>query len=963
MLVRSLNAQALLALASLGLLAGTADAQSRTDAQIRSDIEFARGLAQKFRFVDLAEELILDLESSRPSKEMAVSLGLAKCDIYAEGARREKDKVKRNELFDKALQSYVDFLDENEFADERQQAERNFIDLSSTYALFLERDLEELIGEEADAARTRMSEVLAAAVERTGDMLDAFGPLDELPTVEKEERWRLMLNMGQLRILQAKQAGDGTFLFAEADEVLEELAVEAGETSGWGLNAYLLVAKSKLAQQEYFDAGAYAEFVVELVVPTDPDVLADQGWNEIPQELKQARWAMVERATPDLIESYALAGDQNSAVNWGLSAYNKWREHGFELTPRGSLALLSMGNALVDAGGWVGGVLTQGNLQWFETEEAMKEAGFTNRRESRRAVDLALSVAQDINTDNKGTILQLYAQSLIKRVRDVPGIQLDPAILYEAAEGTYYEQNYPEAIEAMKGVIAALETEDEATKSEFMPKVLYFMGRAHGRSGRTLEAAMIHRDGIANWAGDVAFDPQNADRFYRAARDLRREASGDQLIEQLFLEAEKFKQDNPAEGENSDIDWAQAERAYGNKDYADARSKYQKVQPSSDSYEKARVKAALCLYKMSDLERAVAEFVEYVDVYTQDPSTTPATGAGQAARTVALAQSTYYIGKVAYDNQDYATAIQRLTKFDESFPTQDNYAVAALYMVTQSHLKSTPPAFDQARAVHGVMVDKFPDDRSTGRAAAQIFSRLSEQHEAQKDTADPADLAALERDMAEMINLSNGLSTTPAYPNLRSETTLWLGLEEWALAEAAARRTLQLYQEWQEDLDKFVAPVLGRALMRQKRVAEAFEVLDAIVPDPGAQQKGRPGAVEDWCKAVTGWIEGEGNQIAEIPGLGGKENFEKAMKHLQSLENLATSRHGKWTSCEWYAARFDLIYGYYKYGQADSALLAAAKRQMDTLKTDLSADLREVEENCGDETLRRRYLWLDGKLR
>ena len=962
MLDRSVIATPLLALAALVSLAPDAAAQKRSEAQIRADIEFARGLAQRFRYVDLAEELIAELESGRLSAPLAVKVGLAKCDIFAEGARREPDPIKRRALYDKALAAFEEFLDANEFADERPQAERSFVDLSNAYSQVLERDLAELVGEEAEAVRARMAEVLDAAVARTSDLLDSFAPTSELSALEKEEKWRLMLNMGQLRITQAKLSETGTFLFGEADSILEALAFEAGETSGWGLNAYLLTAKSKLAQGDYVDAAAYDEYVITLVIPEDQATRDFQGWDEIPQELKQARWEMVERAIPDLIEAYSREGDLPSAVQWGLKAYNMWKTFGFDLTPRGALAMLALGNALVDAGGWVGGQPARGNLQWFESEEDMKSAGFSNRRESRSAVDLALSLAQDINKDNKGNSLQLYAQALIKRVRDVPGVVLDPAILYEAAEGTYYEKNYPEAISALKSVMAALQNQDEATQREFMPKVLYFLGNSHSRLNRDLEAAMAYREGVTAWRGDPEYDIKNA-RAYHGSIGRARSASGnDELLTELWLQAEKIRQDVDKDG-NNDITWTQAERAWSNKDYAGAREKYKAVEKNSDNYEKAIAKAALCLYKMGDVERAQAEFAAYVDEYVLDPANTPTTDGARRARVAAKAQAVFYLGRIAYTKNDYAEAIRRLEGFEEAFPGQDNYTANALYMVVASYLNQSPPKFDEARAVHRIMMEKIPGEPRTGKAALQIYVRLKEAFDLAVEAEDVAKQDELRPDMAEMISLSNSLEATPAYNNLRAETNLWIELGQWEKVEAAARRTLETYPDEAEKLRKFVLPDLGLALLRQHRVEEAFEVLDTIVPDPDSAEKGQPGAVRNWCQAVCGWLEGQGSKIIEIPGVGGAENFKKATKHWQSLENLAASRHGKWT-CEWYSVKTERIYCYYRYGQLDSAHLATAKKQIEFIQSELTPSMQGITEECGgDDTLQQRLKWMEKKLR
>ena len=84
-------------------------------------------------------------------------------------------------------------------------------------------------------------------------------------------------------------------------------------------------------------------------------------------------------------------------------------------------------------------------------------------------------------------------------------------------------------------------------------------------------------------------------------------------------------------------------------------------------------------------------------------------------------------------------------------------------------------------------------------------------------------------------------------------------LGDAASAEEVLRATLAAFGDdpaRAEVLETFVRPELGRALLGQRRVAEAFAVLDPLVAKDPADAR-RPGAelARDWCRAVAGWVE------------------------------------------------------------------------------------------------------------
>ena len=944
----------------LGALALGSNLQAQRDeAQIKADIDFARGLAIRFQFVDLSEELIAGLEKERLSKELTEELGVAKCDVYYQGAKNEGNKDKRLELYDKAMGSYVEFLDKNPFSEFKSQAERSFIDLCNAYSSVMERNLEEALGEEAERLRTRIREVLDLGLARTGKALEDIG---NDPSPEEDiERKRLMLNRGQMLITLGKASEEGTFAFGQADKILEKLAGE-DESSGWGYNAFLLLTKSKIAQGQYYDATAFGEFVIEKMIPLkaeDRDLLE---WGTIPAEFKAKRWELVERGMADVLLSYMALGQVNQACKWALHYYNSWNRDGFALSPIGYLSLLEVGRTLVNSGGYVGGTITNADLQWFETEEAMKNAGFSGNRNSRTAVDLALKIAQLVNDDNKQNILKVYAQKLITEIRDLPGVVLAPDVLFEAAQGEYNARNFREAYDALKGVIKALDSQDEATRRTHMPSILNYLGRTLDRMERPLEAALAYREAVTTWIGDIDNDAANANGYYKSIGVVLSRTDKDAVINRMWLEAEK-KVVETGERDTDTIKFRQAERAYGEKNYEDARAKYLEITAGNDNHEKAIVKAALCLQKMKDDAGAIKEYKAYLEVFVPDPLNVLKTDAERTARNQAEAQATYYLGVLSNKAQDYPSVVAALTGYTKRFPGQTSYGPNALYLLLSAHLSLGQ--IPEAKAAHAILREKYGKEKVTGQGAQLIFQVLKAEQQAAVDAGDSGKAEDLKAQMAEAMHISNATTGKPNFQNLRTETTLWVELGDWEKGEAAARTTLQSFgndASLKKSLDSFVLPDLGHCLLQQKRTQEAFEFLDPLVPDPDDDADPRKisaAVTADWCRSVCGWIEGDAMNIVEVPGVGGVANIEKASKLWLRLEN-REAKDNKW-KCAWYELKFELLHCWYRWGLEDSVKMESCKSLIANLRQSVDVNFDGVRKECGDDVLQKRYLWLQSK--
>ena len=266
--------------------------------------------------------------------------------------------------------------------------------------------------------------------------------------------------------------------FGRSLSTLDQLADEAGKLSGFGLSAFLMMAKVESAQGNFGDARDFAEFVMGSVLPTTEE-REDSGFDLLSQDDKVQRWKLGELAGKPLIDACLGMGDNEAACTWSLHYFNYLKSEGFPLSDKGQSSLLSVAQALLESDGQVGGALTGGLLQWFATAEDMKAADSSYRgRNARSAVDLALSIAQDVNDSQKGvrSRVKVDAQKVISNIIQRPGVSVSPEILLQAAEGDYNSKDYPQAIASLKSILSELATRDDATQREFAPHTLLLPG-------------------------------------------------------------------------------------------------------------------------------------------------------------------------------------------------------------------------------------------------------------------------------------------------------------------------------------------------------------------------------------------------------------------------------------------------------------------------------------------------------
>lgn len=941
-----------------------------SDSEVRAEIAFARGLASSWSLVDLAQEVIAKLETSNLSGALAEEVNLLKCEVYFVAAR--SDAKNRETLLKNAIDSYSAFLSRATMSDEsKAAAEAGLVEASSAYARTMVMRLEDTIGDEADQLRQQIQDVLQSGAKKAGDLVQQYQaiPRDEITDAQRRKLYELLLARGEMLLEMAKTQEDGTANFARARSSFESLSDSAGEGTPWSLRAFIGIGDVYAAEGKPGEAAAFYEFAVNFSIPLDRAAWAEAvKVNQMTLEEKQARFLFVQLGTPGLVKSLLAQGDTQAALEWSLHLHNTWRREGLDLLqPYGYLALLEVARGLVDIGGVIGGNTSAGEAAWYATSEDAAAAGVP-KRSQRTALDFALSLAQTVSNDNKGTTLLVRAQQVIGEIISRPGVQVDPTVLFDAAQGDFNASEFDAAIPEFKRVLMSLESSDQATRAEMMPKVLWHLGRCYARLDRQVEAAVIYEHALDSWTGDAIWDEQNAVGFNSAMGAIKRQARDDALVTQLVQKSEQLLA-RFSESSANTVLFRGAEKLFDEKKYGEARAKY-KLVTAGNEVEKAMVALGLCDYREGKFDAAIAIFRDYLEKFVPDAKNATNDPQKLAKRKEARATATFYWGLSLYKkaeagNGDWNAVVQRLSDYPEQFPEQTSYGAVALYQTLMAYVNLQQQK--DVRAVLERMLQLFPDDRYTGEAAKASYEALEKRR---NEETDEAKRKVLLREMAENLQTLNRTSPKPSFINLRRESVHWVELAEWATAEEVLKRIRTVFgmdPTYAADMPKFVLPDLGVALMRQYKVQEAADV---IVPLMALETpKATRDTARNYVRVVSGWVElpdlggGKYGNPKEVPGVGevGKAKDAQGKENPRSFEAAAIivnqlASTDKWTT-EWFGYKFDQTYLFHQWSKLDSKQAEHAKSTIDYLAnpTNLGTQFRHEQM---PEDLRQLYVWL-----
>ncbi|MEZ5974869.1 MAG: hypothetical protein R3E96_08490 [Planctomycetota bacterium] len=956
--------------------------QGVSAAQIEADLDFARGLASQWGFTDLAESVLTGLEGQSLSQRQQDQLALVRGELYSQSARLERDNAKRNELYDRAIQEYKMFLSSRGQSTLREDAEASLVRTAYTYSRYLEQDLEDAVGDEAGAIKERMTAILTDAVSLTGAAIEGLKALG--PTTEEGEgrtqrqthqMFGLMLQRGEMLFQIAKHSTDPEYFYDAAMEALQELALEAGDGTPGAFYAFNTMGEIYLYRGEFEDAAIFFDAVLETTIPFDM-----AAWDKAKEELELAPpdvtlyFGFVEIAVDGSIQSYAGAGDDATAIARCMYFINVWKREGQTLTQNGQEAVLVAARTLLESNGFIGGDVNKGEAAWFASEEEMRSA-VRSRRDQTDTTSFATALATEVNDTTAFPYLRVRAQKLLAEIAEMPGIQVSPELQMQALQGEYKSDNLDAAVDKAHTLIAMLQGAEDTTRLEYLPKLYNILGNIYYKQGRTLEAAMAFREGVAKYSGgDLAMDSSSAKAFNNLAGRL---SEGNPALKSLVSEAEALVLKH-SEGDSGDaIVYKRGEKLMREGKYEEAIQVFSQISLDSDYGELALVQAGVCHVRNEDLAAGKAIFERFRGEILKNPQYDRESTVGKTNRVNAEAIAEFYLGYCLQNEGDCDGAVALLTGYHTRHSSQTSLARAALKLVMDCQLDKGD--VKAARATLETLEAYAPGHKVTSGAATKFYGTLQKKLDATKD---PEARLAVLREMAERLQSANA-GTDPAYGNLFREADHWYDLGEKENAERTLRRIISLYDgkgtDDQQKIDDFVKPRLAELLLAKKDVVGVSELLTPLIlreiaastDDKEAPKELRvsKSATITWAASLTGWLEGgmPGKPVIEVPGTGGDAAlFDHATKKLAVFVAQTNPTYG----CEWYAVKFQQIYAFYQWGKIDSSKSSVVGDLVRGLKTlQISgSDWEDVGLACeGSElesagAVRSYYRWIEGRM-
>lgn len=990
--------RALLGSTTAGLvLASTATAQSMSDAAVEAEIEFARGLASNWTFVDLAQGVLDRVENAGPSERMAEELALARCELFAVGARRLSDPKEINALLEEGINAYENFLAANEFASNREEAERGLVVMALVYGRSIDNALEEAVGDEAQALKDRKIEVLEGAIRRTEDLIESTEAAADgsISDAQQLAVWDLKLKKAEMyeEIAETSEGDGGGFFTTQAIDAYEDLSFDAGPDTEIGLRANIGAGRVYLNSGDPGTALAYFEGTINLVYPLDPATRELEGFGDKPAGELQLRFNYVQLGETGAQPAARTVGELDRAIDLALFMWNLYRSQGFELSADGHDALLECAQTFMEAGGYIGGDAASGEAKWFATEAEMKEE-FRRKRDQRSSVVFALDMVNQVSEATGRASTKIRAGQLLEQINTRPDIEISPDALFEAAQAKYVAQEYEAALEGYYAVLDRLPTLDPAERIGFMAKSYFGIGESLRRLDRNMEATFAYREALDK-ARDPEWDSRNANGMLRAVTAWGRAdaaAEGSPQFAALRNAAQQFVLDSTdPDADPSIILLRQAQELRRDEQWDAALAKYGEITDDMTAYDGAQVEMGQTLYAAKRYGDALKHFETYI-TWGSDDANAPETGAARDNRRNGLAAATYMRAVLhqALANKAYRTvaqaenptdaqrqkskaAYERLLAGIEEFPSEygdSRYVLDIQKMLADAYAKTEQPA--KAKEVLTAIVESSPDAPQAGDAAMDVYFAYSSARDGLGEDADASAKDAMTREMAEALELANRISS-PSYSRAYNEAKLWNELGDFEKAEAKMTAVVDRFGNGDnaEKVQNFVIPSLAEVLIAKGDRQAAKELLAPLVIGEDAPLN-TTSVTLTLAKAVFGEVTGSGTRVQQIPGAGGTDDEMSFL--LKRIDVFGKQAQNAQRGCDYHALKFDLIFGYWIWGQQNDGKKDSAKKLMGNYQNMVLLGDRQftsVDDACnsedtapetkalyGNDVLSSRFRWL-----
>lgn len=822
-----------IALAALALSAPVlAQSQSR---KLERDIAFVRALAEKLRFISLAqsevERLLAEHEKSDDFKAIA-QLGI---EISLIGAKLHPSREKKRSLFKDALERSAEFIKRYEGDPVARAARITLASAAVEYGRYLADEIEIARTEEPDKVKALEEE--AATVFRAGE--DACEKvLAELrPLKDSAPQARLQYHLTWLRkgILLREHGRavrkDREYLVDSARETLEDLILDVGEETALGLKGLLELAQCDDVMGNLEEAvRSYSDVIGAAYTALT------SGEIDLSGELRELIVVLMEEAYDRKADALFELGRTQEVLDLVKEYRKKLEELGVQVTK-------------VEDGKVIDGSEDPrfGHSLYITEARALAESG------KPELVAKALEQAKYYNRKHPNDVIGLKAKAVIKEILQAQARLVSGTLLLEVAKGDYQAKNYELAIGGIKKALAAMSRE-EVQKNGL--EAYYLMGHSFALLDRPLEAVMALQRGLRELgaASDKDIRARATDLLQRAMRRLRSNAKNDPFFDSLndrVLDlAARFG--TPESG--AERYWRQGNELRANKKYAEAIEAYRKIAKGTPYYELAQARIVACLRGLERFDEALETIRAYRAFLQTKDARLPADRPDlQQIRNLALAETDFNDGYVLYlkamgDGKTknltlFPKVVEKLSDFaDRHGKVAPQLVPLVYYVLGRSYLEMGEIA--KAEEVYRTLQKTSPRSSFVASLASAVFTALYDQLQSQikvisgeavsKDPAKrKAELHKLEAMRKHLLQFGLDYletSNDPQYEIAFVTLEQAEALEDWPRVESLGSKIAKIFgsnPRYAPRVEKFVKAIVGHALLRQHKYRQAHDLLAA----------------------------------------------------------------------------------------------------------------------------------------
>ncbi len=871
--------------------------------KLEREVTFVRGLARDMRFISLAQ---LELDRLRrdfrggTDQDRIDQLGV---EISLVGAKSKPDRDVQRQLFKEALDRSLELINRTSDGAVASEARATLADAAQEFGEFLINELEIARNENPDAVKgleEEASTVFKAGVEACEKVMLELQTKPE----HRQEGTAIRLQYGLMwlrkGVLQREHGravrADAGFLIPRSRSTLEDLCFEFGEHTALGLRALFEMAQGDEVLGKFDDAIDFYNGTIEQIA-TSLRTADELGLNADTQGfLFNMQQEVYDRLCRVLFEQGRAADAEKTFAGFRAS-------------------LKEFGAKDVD-------VLDVADPRYGHSV-FLTEARFLAESGDPQKADQALKTAQVINDRHPADIVGVRAKAVM---RDILAQQknVSGALLLEVAKGESQSRNHEAAIIGIRKALAAMNQQEQQKHGL---EAYELLGRSFGVTERWIESVLAFREGLQRF-GRLAENRTAAegvcDYLDRAMQQLRRNTKNDPAFDALKNEVDALLTEMGGSATGDKLHWKEGITAMAEKRYKDAATRFGQISRDFLYHELARVRVGTALQMAGDLAGAQKAIDDY-RTWSQSPEAaiearrtdlaqvrSQATGEAwyrDAAIAVAIAQGTEG-ASTPKDLTKYPGAIDKLRVFLSNHAKDaDSLVPFALYSVGALHTELGE--MQKAEEAYVTLREKDPTQGS--RLCSVIFDAYLTQvtnlekerdkaiGESKPDASINAIRAELKSTRQRLVALGDSYiknSPEPQYA-IFSHTVRQLDeLKEWAKVEEVALKALARFEKdktYQDNLDRFLRPKVGEALLRQRKFQQAYDMLiEAEKVNPTLWELKRLIAL-----TLGGWLEfDERGRMVVVPGL--DKPAEGYKKYWEEYQQWALRPEVAKYSLDWY---------------------------------------------------------------